>query len=580
MALQTLAESVTRASASEERYRLIASVMSDYAFAVEFMPGGEVKEQWISGAFEAITGYEPEEFFARGGWLSLVHPEDRERDAQDMAQLRQNHKVVSQLRIIRKDGAVRWVRSYGHPQWDEKQNRLAGIYGAVQDISVQHEAEINLRQREAILEVVADAANTFLNIPEWRPAIWQTEIDRLLERLGTLIKASHAYVFEQHPLADGSPGLSLRYEWTAPGFTSDLGNPGFLNLPSDLAALGNDFGGWNQQIRSDRPYVGDARHINPQEMANLQARGIYALLDVPIYIEGNWWGIIGFDEMARPREWSNAEVGALTVAANLLGATVKRQQLDTLLQQELRQRKTLIDELERKNAELERFTYTVSHDLRSPLITIKGFLGYLEKDAAAGNRAAFQKDMERIGAAADRMDDLLRDLLELSRVGRVVHDTQPIPLADVVQNALELVHGRLEQRNIRVIVPPDLPTVQGDKPRLIEVLQNLIDNAAKYMGDQTEPLIEIGWAGIDEANHPILFVRDNGMGIDPQYHERIFGLFDKLDVSSEGTGVGLALVKRIVEYHGGRIWIESLGLGHGATFYFTLPISTVVPAQP
>lgn len=568
VALQTLAQTVARSSASEERYRLIASLMSDYVFSVTYDAQGEIEEQWISGAFEAITGYTPEEHFARGGWTSLLHPDDRVQDDQDMTLLRANRRVVTQVRIVRKDGEIRWVRAYGHPKWDELHNRLFGIYGAVQDISEQIEVETSLRQREAILEVVADAANTFLKIPEWHPDIWDTEVNRLLERLGTTIKASHAYLFENHALADGSPGLSIRYEWTAPGFSSDLDDPRYQNM----RLIVDVFELWNERLFRGEPYIGDTKHLDDEELEELNVRGIHALLDMPIYVDEHWWGIIGFDEMARPREWSNAEVGALTVAANLLGATIKRRQLDAMLHQELKQRKTLIDELETKNAELERFTYTVSHDLRSPLITIKGFLGYLEKDITAGNMAAFQKDMGRIGAAADRMDDLLSDLLELSRVGRVVNSAQKIPLADIVQQALELVHGRLERRGIQVVVQPDLPIVEGDRPRLVEVLQNLIDNAAKYMGDQAAPLIEIGQAGVDETDQPIFFVRDNGMGIDPQYHERIFGLFDKLDASSEGTGIGLALVKRIVEFHRGRIWVESPGLGHGATFYFTLPI--------
>ena len=140
---------------------------------------------------------------------------------------------------------------------------------------------------------------------------------------------------------------------------------------------------------------------------------------------------------------------------------------------------------------------------------------------------------------------------------------------DLIQEALEIVRGRLDERDITVHIQPELPSVHGDKPRLLEVLQNLIDNAAKYMGDQPNPSIKIGQRG-EENGKPIFCVCDNGIGIAPEHHERVFGLFNKLDVKTEGTGVGLALVRRIVEVHGGRIWVES-ALGQGTTFLFTLP---------
>jgi len=240
----------------------------------------------------------------------------------------------------------------------------------------------------------------------------------------------------------------------------------------------------------------------------------------------------------------------------------------------LGERETLIAELERKNAELERFTYTASHDLKSPLITIKGFLGFLREDAERGNLKRLETDIQRISDAADKMQRLLNDLLELSRIGRSVNKTEWIDLNGMIPEVLELLHGRIAggAMPIRVSVEENLPRVFGDGPRLLEVWQNLIDNAAKFMGDQLNPHIEVGQAEKAEDGMPIFFVRDNGMGIDPQFSDRIFGLFDKLDARTEGTGIGLALVKRIIEFHGGRIWVES-ELGKGSTFYFTLPQS-------
>jgi len=135
---------------------------------------------------------------------------------------------------------------------------------------------------------------------------------------------------------------------------------------------------------------------------------------------------------------------------------------------------------------------------------------------------------------------------------------------------MDHVRGRLEASKVKVEVQDALPLVHGDKIRLVEVVQNLVDNAAKFSKDQASPLIKIGLHGINDKQYPIFFVSDNGIGIEQKYHEKIFGLFDKLDPTAEGTGVGLTLVKRIIEVHGGKIWVESKP-GNGTTFYFTLP---------
>jgi signal transduction histidine kinase len=244
----------------------------------------------------------------------------------------------------------------------------------------------------------------------------------------------------------------------------------------------------------------------------------------------------------------------------------------TRLKQAEAEREKLIADLEAKNAELERFTYTVSHDLKAPLITIRGFMGFVEKDALAGNLERLRHDMDRIIEATDRMQRLLNELLELSRIGQLMNPFQSVSFEMIVREALELVRGRITSRSVQVEIAEGLPTLFGDRARLVEAVQNLIDNAVKFMGEQPNPRIEIGASGTDANGNPVFFVQDNGIGIDPKYHEQIFGLFNKLDAQTEGTGVGLALVRRIIEGHGGRIWVESHGAGQGAAFCFTLPV--------
>jgi PAS domain S-box-containing protein len=232
------------------------------------------------------------------------------------------------------------------------------------------------------------------------------------------------------------------------------------------------------------------------------------------------------------------------------------------------EREHLIAELSAKNAEMEQFTHTVSHDLKSPLVTINGFLGLLERDLEDGDLKRVHGDIARIGSAARKMMRLLDDLVDLSRVGRVANTAVEVSLGDIVGDALELVSGPLAERGVKVDVAPQFPVVFCDKIRLVQVVQNLLENAVKYMGTRSDPRVEIGVR--PDPDYDVCFVRDNGIGVDPRYAERIFNLFEKLDPRSEGTGVGLALAKRIVEFHRGSIAVESDG-SHGSTFVFRLP---------
>jgi len=234
-------------------------------------------------------------------------------------------------------------------------------------------------------------------------------------------------------------------------------------------------------------------------------------------------------------------------------------------------REALINELEAKNAELERFTYTVSHDLKSPLITIRGFLGFVKKAAETGDSQSLAADIARIETATARMERLLNELLELSRIGRVANPSEVIEFGPLAREAVAQAHGVLSERGVEVEVAADLPAVYGDRLRILEIVQNLVENAVKFMGDQPRPRVSIGAREPAANGFATLYVRDNGVGIPVEYQERVFRLFDKLDAASPGTGVGLAVVRRIIEVHGGRIWVESEGRGTGSTFLFTLP---------
>ena len=231
------------------------------------------------------------------------------------------------------------------------------------------------------------------------------------------------------------------------------------------------------------------------------------------------------------------------------------------------EREKLIAQLEAKNADLEVFSYAVSHDLRGPLLTIKGLLKWIERDAKDANFKRLEENMSAIFRAADRMERLTTDLLKLSRVAKLPDKLQEMSFEEIVWEALELLAGKITQSNVKIDIQNGFPKVYASRDKLLTILQNLIENAVKYMGPQTEPRIKIGFR--NDGEEVVFFVEDNGIGVDPKNLSKIFGLFVKLDENSEGTGIGLAMLKRILEASHGRIWLESQGIGYGCRFCFT-----------
>jgi signal transduction histidine kinase len=260
---------------------------------------------------------------------------------------------------------------------------------------------------------------------------------------------------------------------------------------------------------------------------------------------------------------------AQSYATHLEREVAQRERIEHTLRATEAEQTRLIAELQSKNAEMEQFTYTVSHDLKSPVVTVSGYVGMIEQDLAEHRPDRVAADLQRIRAAADRMTELLDDLLELSRVGRVAATQSVIAAEPMVREVLAALSGVLEQREIAAEIILPLGTLRGDKTRISQVFQNLIENAAKYMGTQTEPRITIRARSI--GHHLEFCVADNGVGLEERHFDKIFRLFEQLDPSAPGTGVGLALARRIVESHGGKIWVESQGPGRGAQFFFTLP---------
>ena len=228
--------------------------------------------------------------------------------------------------------------------------------------------------------------------------------------------------------------------------------------------------------------------------------------------------------------------------------------------------------LEKANQELDSFVYTVSHDLRAPLRGVASFASFLEEDYKYKLDEEGRDHLNEIRKGTNRMNELIEDLLKLSRISRIQNPYEDVNMNDLINSIRECIKFDIKKHKVDLRVQEKMPIVRCDRIKMGEVFLNLINNAIKFSSkyNKEHPKVEIGY--VDEDEFHKFYVKDNGIGIDPKYHQQIFGIFKRLHTAHEyeGTGAGLAIVKRVMDDHGGKIWVESEP-GKGAAFYFTIP---------
>jgi light-regulated signal transduction histidine kinase (bacteriophytochrome) len=326
-------------------------------------------------------------------------------------------------------------------------------------------------------------------------------------------------------------------------------------------------------------------------LAQFQVR---ANLVVPLLQGENLWGLLCIHQCHAPREWQPTEIEFVTQIANHLGVALQHAELLAKLQAEIVDRQQAqqqaldlnhglqqaVSELKSVNKELETFSYSVSHDLRAPLRSIDGFSQALLEDCVEQLDETGHDYLRRIRSATQRMGQLIDDLLSLSRVIRSDMCRAPVALSKLATQIATDLHQAYPDRQVESIVQPDLLD-RGDSRLLQAILENLLSNAWKFTATRTHAKIEFGALPrpqTDAMTQPpaTYFVRDNGVGFDMTYVEKLFSPFQRLHSSSEfpGNGIGLATVQRIVHRHGGRVWAEG-EIDRGATFYFTLTTAEI-----
>lgn len=613
---------------SEQRYRNLIENSRDLVYRISFVP--QQHFEYVSPSATAITGYTPEEHYA-DPYLGykLIHPEDLPLLQKIATEgIKPDQKLV--LRWRRKDGRLIWMEQQNTPIFDAQGNLIA-LEGFAQDVTERKEAELALQNllqeydvlfngvQDAVFLIEVDEAGEFrylrTNLAHQKKTgislemiQGKTPIELVGEELGSVLCANYQRCLDSGQPVTYEETLDLpggRRTWSTTltpvwregrikyivGAATDITEQKaaletiHLSKQRYRTLFANMVEGFalNEMIWDDNGQPIDYRflEVNPafERLTGLKAEQVIGKTARQILpgLEPYWikrYGEVAagggeqvFEEYTQELgKWY--EVRAFCPKPGYFAAVfvdvTQRKRLEA-------EREQLIQDLQRKNAELGQFTYTVSHDLKSPLITILGFLAFVEQSLDQGDLAQAKADLQRIRFAAEKMQALLEGLLELSRIGRVANAPSCFPIGEVVMEAVQLLFGNIQHqgRTVDFEIAPGLPLVYGDRARLLQVMQNLLDNALKYMGEQPNPRIEIGWRDAPDEIH--LFVRDNGIGIEAEQQEKIFGLFEKLDPRAQGYGVGLALVKRIIEVHGGRVWVESEGEGKGSTFWFSLP---------
>jgi signal transduction histidine kinase len=308
-------------------------------------------------------------------------------------------------------------------------------------------------------------------------------------------------------------------------------------------------------------------------IANYRAQQTAAFVGVPIFHEGQWWATLSI-RADREREWQQDEIALLETVTNQLGDLLQKvqaeealRQLNATLEQRVAERTA---ELERSNHDLDQFAYVASHDLKAPLRGIDSLATWISEDAAALLPDASKEHLSKLRGRVGRMERLLEDLLTYSRVGRRDGQAETVDTGAVVRDMVELLAA---PAGFKVTISGTLPTIQSPRAPLELVLRNLIGNAIKHHHDPANGLIQI--SAQDRGDYVEFTVADNGPGIEPQHHARIFSMFQTLRPRDEmeGSGMGLAIVQRAIEFRRGEIRVES-NLGNGAIFTFTWPKSS------
>lgn len=529
----------------------------------------EMRYDWVNRRWLSFTGLQTADVLGMN-WIQGIHPQDQQRY---LAVCHHAYAVrkpfSSEFRRLNRDGQYRWMLDQGMPRYDAD-GQFIGFIGASMDIDEQKRLEQEQERLNQFVVLLFRLATRFINLP--LPRI-DEEINDALGEIGAFVHADRAYVFTyDFAMHRGSN----THEWCAPGIAAQKEQLQHLSL--DLIP------DWaSTHSRGNMLYVKDVQQLPAGALrSTLEPQDIRSLITLPLMGSNGCLGFVGFDSVVQVHEYDEEETNLLELFAQMLVNVYERNYAETRLnrfaaelearvQERTEQLDASVKRLSRANTELETFTYSVSHDLKTPLRSMEGFSTLLLEEHGPSLPADAQAHLQRIQRSARHMSQLIKDLLDYSRLEKTQQVLQNLNLAHVVSQALALQHDMLQERRAQISV--DVPTrlaVRASSEGMAMVLRNLIDNAVKFTKSGELPALHI--QAQDQGQQVRLTVTDQGQGFDMKHHDRIFALFQRLHRPDQiaGTGIGLAMVHKAVERMEGRIWAESAP-GQGASFHMELP---------
>jgi PAS domain S-box-containing protein len=541
------------AQRATERFRSLVTATAQTVWVTR--PDGTVAED--SPSWRDFTGQTYEEWTGHG-WLDAIHPEDRERTAREWADTIAGRTPTfeTEYRLRRADGTWAVTAARAVPVYNPDGGVREWV-GTNTDITLQRRAEEQARRLDR--ERVARRLEAL-----------RAEVSAALGRVGSSEGVLQACA---EAIVQGLD-VPVARVWTHPRDSELLevqGNAGPAAPPSpsgyDTLRLGQHLVGTVGHTRKPllvNDVLGDGRMWNPEWA---RREGLVSFVGIPLLVEEQLVGVLAV--FAR-RALGEEALTALHTVADAMAQGLERRRAEESL-------RLHAQELARSNEELQQFAYVASHDLQEPLRMVASYTQLLGRRYKGKLDADADEFIRYAVDGVNRMQRLIQDLLAYSRVGTRGREFKPVEAGKALERALANLQVLVNETQATVDVGP-LPAVLADETQLAQLFQNLVGNALKFRGEQP-PRVEV--RAEPRGSEWRFSVRDNGIGIDPQYFERIFIIFQRLHGKEEypGTGIGLAICKKIVERHGGRIGLESQP-GQGTTFWFTLPAAPSTPQSP